>query len=375
MEIELVFDQMQTPIVNLVALYLLRFLPCLLLGLISGYVTKRYWPEASARPSERAARPAETKSAARPRASTSASDTLVYGALPLPKTAVDLPLPQKTQASGAKEAALLEKFQQAVLHDFINRLRNRFPDEPQRFLKRLQGEQMVADLNDYLARLIPKHDATLALRPETFGLAESLSQWKVKLRILQDFLDFSQGKIVAEMSNNECAHWTSKLEELVLYLEKLQEAIIKNVSRFSVDLADLLDEVDALYPEVRLSVGLALTIRHEGGDELHDSLKAVFCNLCDNALNARAKEIVITAKRDKEKGLLAITVSDDGAGLPDPSASHLFLTGVGQGSGTGLSKVRKIIKKVGGTVGVGEPVDGKGASFVLTLPRKVGEVK
>ena len=362
--------------------YLLRFLPCLLLGLISGYASSRYWPEGPAEPAgpagpastapAEAARPAEAE-AARPAAS--GGDTLVYGALPLPKTAIDLPLPPEAQASSPQEAAMLEKFQQSVLHDFINRLRNRFPDEPQRFLQRLQGEQMVTDLNDYLQRLIPKHNKALALRPQAFGLAESLSQWSGRLRALQDFLDFSKGKDVAQMSDNECAHWIGKLQELVLYLENLQEAIIKNVSLFTVDLADLLDEVDGLYPEVRLSVGLALTIRHEGGDELHDSLKAVFCNLCDNALNAGAKEIVITAKRDKEKGLLAINVADDGAGLPDPSASHLFVTGVGQGSGTGLAKVRKIIKKLGGTVGVGEPLDGKGANFVITLPRKVGEVK
>ena len=437
MPTKLLFHELPTSAFQVILPYLLRFLPCLLLGVISGYVSHRLnlareegdvtQDDAAASvapaalsnaislslpapslPAPSLPAPSPSLSPASPppnepiAESSVTADTIVYGALPLAPTAHDLPRAvlsaradlcgeisseraDRTNSSkettsaavtaSADGAALLEKFQQAVLHDFINRLRNRYPDEPNRFLSRLMSEQMVADLRDYLDRLIPKHTEALSLRPKVFGLVEMLPDWERQIRTLSDFLDWSKGLTIEDLTPNETAHWTSKLADLVLYLEKLQESIIKNVGLFTVDLADLLDEVDGLYPEVRLSIGLALTIRHSGGEGLADSLKAVFCNLCDNALNAGAKEIVITAKRDKESGAIAVTLSDDGAGLPDPSASNLFLTGVGAGTGTGLSKVRKIIRKIGGTVVVGTPVNDMGATFVLSLPRKVGELK
>mgnify|MGYP001550662094 CR=1 FL=1 len=390
---QLPFEKKDTPLLRLAAPYLLRLLPCLLLGIAAGVATVKTEDEEQKSKKEEGVPPSASKQSSQAEASSSApaegaeaatstGDTLVYGKAPLPPTLVDMPAapppelaaeapPAKEEASELPCAEMLETFQQALLHDFINRLRNRFPDEPERFLARLLRPQMTKDLRDYVERLIPKHAKALAQRPGAHGLAELLEAWAAKLALLESFLEWAGEMEGAESSPDDCRIWTTKLGELVTYLEKLQAAIIAFVGDFTLDLADLLDEVDALYPEVRLDVGFALTVRHEGGETVHDELKAVFTNLCDNALNAGAKQIVIKAKRNKGSGFIDVSVSDDGAGLPDPSASHLFLTGVGLGSGTGLSKVRKIVQRLGGTVAVGEPVDGAGAHFELNLPRKV----
>jgi signal transduction histidine kinase len=113
------------------------------------------------------------------------------------------------------------------------------------------------------------------------------------------------------------------------------------------------------------------------GDEV--LLRQAMSNLCRNAFEAcdQAKvspTIVIEGQRDVVHGLLRISVSDNGPGVPDDIGDRVFrpfFTTKAQGTGLGLALVQKIIVTHNGRVTVGNE-DGGGARFVVTLPASVG---
>ena len=109
------------------------------------------------------------------------------------------------------------------------------------------------------------------------------------------------------------------------------------------------------------------------GDEV--LLRQALSNLCRNAFEACAQarivpEIVIEGQRDPVHGVIRISVSDNGPGVPDGVADRVFtpfFTTKAQGTGLGLALVQKIVVTHNGRVTVASG-DGGGARFVVTLP-------
>ncbi len=111
-------------------------------------------------------------------------------------------------------------------------------------------------------------------------------------------------------------------------------------------------------------VGESDTVAAHGG-----LLARVLHVLFENAVraNAGAAALVITTTLARDASAVRITVSDDGAGVPDDIASTLFDEGVsGAGSsGLGLPLAREICRVHGGTLVLTAP---KPATFVVSLP-------
>jgi signal transduction histidine kinase len=109
------------------------------------------------------------------------------------------------------------------------------------------------------------------------------------------------------------------------------------------------------------------------GDEV--LLRQALSNLCRNAFEACAQarvvpQIVIEGQRDSVHGVIRISVSDNGPGVPDGVADRVFqpfFTTKAQGTGLGLALVQKIVVTHNGRVTVATG-DGGGARFVVTLP-------
>ena len=109
------------------------------------------------------------------------------------------------------------------------------------------------------------------------------------------------------------------------------------------------------------------------GDEV--LLRQALSNLCRNAFEACAQarivpEIVIEGQRDPVHGVIRISVSDNGPGVPDGVADRVFtpfFTTKAQGTGLGLALVQKIVVTHNGRVTVASG-NGGGARFVVTLP-------
>jgi signal transduction histidine kinase len=109
------------------------------------------------------------------------------------------------------------------------------------------------------------------------------------------------------------------------------------------------------------------TIRTRGS-----ALSQVWTNLIDNAVDASPTESQIEIATWTEPGLLAVSITDHGAGIPPETLPHIFeafFTTKPQGSGTGLGLeiVHRIVtQKFGGAIQV-ESTPGK-TQFVVRLP-------
>lgn len=105
-------------------------------------------------------------------------------------------------------------------------------------------------------------------------------------------------------------------------------------------------------------------------------LEQVIVNLAVNAFEAMpAGGVLSFATAVAEDGGVWLTVRDTGPGIPEEIRAHLFepffsTKHASEGAGLGLAVVHGIVSKHGGRIEV-ESVVGKGATFRITLPRKV----
>jgi signal transduction histidine kinase len=122
-------------------------------------------------------------------------------------------------------------------------------------------------------------------------------------------------------------------------------------------------------PRIRNEVPAALAV---DGDR--DQLYRVLFNLCHNAVEAGAHHVTISGSG--ADGLIAITVRDDGPGLPPKARDNLFQPFTGSarlgGTGLGLAIARELMRAHGGDIALIEST-GSGTTFRLTLPAPSAE--
>lgn len=151
------------------------------------------------------------------------------------------------------------------------------------------------------------------------------------------------------------------------------------LEREPVDLAALVRQVVGQYREL----GAGARIEMVGAERDFaieadpGALEQVLFNLVDNALKHGKRDgLRVSVTLAREGGRAAITVADNGPGIPYADQAHVFErfyrvhkhrsreTG---GTGLGLSIVQKITEEHGGTVSL-ESVPGEGTSFKVSLP-------
>ncbi len=107
-------------------------------------------------------------------------------------------------------------------------------------------------------------------------------------------------------------------------------------------------------------------------DVEHDSdqIHQVVLNLLLNAIQAIEGSGTVRAVVGSKDDCACITVSDTGRGIPEQQLSHIFrpfYTTRGNGTGLGLSLVRRIVEEHHGRINVSSEV-GKGSRFEVLLP-------
>ena len=107
---------------------------------------------------------------------------------------------------------------------------------------------------------------------------------------------------------------------------------------------------------------------------VRSQLHQVFINLITNACHAMPEGAGRLGVRTEQRGpdLLAILLSDNGAGVPPDLQNRIFepfftTKEGGKGTGLGLSIVRKIVTQHGGDICLKSEL-GAGATFIITLP-------
>lgn len=105
-------------------------------------------------------------------------------------------------------------------------------------------------------------------------------------------------------------------------------------------------------------------------------LQQVFLNIIDNAIDAIGKNggITVRTRAVTVPDEVVISVSDTGPGIPPDKLAKIFdpfftTKKVGEGTGLGLTISFSIIQKLGGNIRV-ESEEGRGATFIITLPQR-----
>jgi signal transduction histidine kinase len=144
-----------------------------------------------------------------------------------------------------------------------------------------------------------------------------------------------------------------------------------------IDVAALLaDVIDLLDPPASITIDVRPGMPIVNGHKLR--LQQVFLNLLGNAIKHRDKpagRIVVACSEADE--MYEFSVSDDGPGIEPQYHERIFVIfqtlqarDKVEGTGVGLSLVKKIIEAEGGTIGV-ESQPGQGTTFRFTWPRRV----
>jgi two-component system, OmpR family, sensor kinase len=142
-----------------------------------------------------------------------------------------------------------------------------------------------------------------------------------------------------------------------------------------VDLSEVVTEAAAELEPVagdhELSVDAPPGARVDGArDELH----RLVLNLMENALRHTDPGTAVEASVERRNGQVVLAVEDDGPGIAPELREKVFerfYRGAGDRSGSsglGLSIVRAVAESHKGSVTLEEPLDGRGARFVVRLP-------
>ena len=142
-----------------------------------------------------------------------------------------------------------------------------------------------------------------------------------------------------------------------------------------VDLAEVVTEAAAELEPVAgdhdISVAAPPGARVDGArDELH----RLVLNLMENALRHTDPGTAVEATVERRNGEVVLSVEDDGPGIAVDQREKVFerfYRGSGEHSGSsglGLSIVRAVADSHGGSVHLEEPLDGRGARFVVRIP-------
>ena len=188
---------------------------------------------------------------------------------------------------------------------------------------------------------------------------------------------------VAELRRSaEVAHRsTGRMTDLVDDLLVQARSGVPQIELVDVDLSTVANEVRTqfLSPARERSIDIELTTDGSTvvrGDEL--AFNRVITNLVSNALRfAPTYSVVAIDIRSGEAGTIELSVTDQGPGLSEEDQHQVFTRfwrgrNAGPGSGLGLSIVKQVVERHGGTVVVRSRF-GEGATFTIRVPAIAGQ--
>jgi two-component system OmpR family sensor kinase len=179
----------------------------------------------------------------------------------------------------------------------------------------------------------------------------------------------------AETQTGDSTH--ADLIRLAVAACRAVERVVLDVAVASVQLEPL--DLGALADDAVASHvlrGSDVTFEREAGvlgvDGDAVRLRQALDNLIANALAHGGADARVRVTRGD--GMVRLSVSDDGPGIPSGEETRIFEPGVRlghepQGSGIGLALTRAIVEAHGGTISV-EPPSGAGATFTIAVPER-----
>lgn len=160
-----------------------------------------------------------------------------------------------------------------------------------------------------------------------------------------------------------------------LSLDKLEQGNVE-IERELFDIAEFIQPVVKDVHFLRKK-GQHISHMHKGEHQVlldQKKLRYIMVNLISNSIKYSPENTAINLHSENAEGI-TITVEDHGIGIPEEEQKHMFNkffraknTGNVQGTGLGLTIVKRYVELMNGTVGfVSKP--GEGTSFIIELPQ------
>lgn len=176
----------------------------------------------------------------------------------------------------------------------------------------------------------------------------------------------------------------AQLVEDLLDLSRMEMGKVRLDQR-TVNLAQVIEAaVEAARPEAeRKCIVLVSVPDRTGSTVLGDAerLRQVFANLLGNAIKFTPKGGAVNLRMELEGDSVRVQISDTGRGISPEILPHIFdrfrqaaptSRRGSDGLGLGLAIVRNLVNHHGGTVAAESDGEGKGARFIVMLPRVQG---
>ncbi len=163
------------------------------------------------------------------------------------------------------------------------------------------------------------------------------------------------------------------------------DAELARAEMSEVDIGRLLETLVEIHGPARADRGNGLELALDGGPLLATGIESrlvqVFQNLLDNALSFSPSGAPVSVRAALENGTLAVTVDDEGPGIPEENLDSVFerfytqrpeSERFGSHSGLGLAIARQIVEAHRGSIAASNRYDGNGgiagARFTVRLP-------
>jgi signal transduction histidine kinase len=230
--------------------------------------------------------------------------------------------------------------------------------------RRMEHTNKLAAIGRLASGVAHEINNPLAIINEKTGLAKDLLTFSTEPPPKEKLLDLFESVLY---SVERCKRVTSRLLGFAKHLDLQHQWI---------DVRLLLREVlgflerEASYRNLNIIFDLPQDLPLLFSDR--GQLQQVFLNLLNNAFAAVKDkgEIHITAQELKSHEL-AVSIRDDGVGIPDEDLQHIFdpffTTKGAKGTGLGLSITYGIVDKLGGRIEVESAVE-EGTQFTVVLP-------
>lgn len=189
--------------------------------------------------------------------------------------------------------------------------------------------------------------------------------------------DKEKSKSYLDISQQELKRLNELVEKVLNISVEENEEMVLNKEKFN--LVELIKEV-ITRQQIKSGKGVHFNFENQmenpeiSADKLH--LSNVLNNLLDNAVKYSGKKVNIQMNLYKKNNQIHLSIQDNGIGIPKPYQQLIFekffrvptgdLHKV-KGYGLGLSYVKQVIEKHGGTIDL-ESENGKGAKFTIVLP-------
>jgi len=246
-----------------------------------------------------------------------------------------------------------------------------------------ESEDEVAELARTVDNMLgsldaARHDTHAALERQREFVADASHELRTPLTSLLANLELLAEELGGDQADTAQAALRSarRMRRLVGDLLLLARADARRTqSRGPTDLADVLIEAAAELGPMAEDHELSIDAHPAVVPGVRDDLHRLTLNLIENAARHTPPGTHIRASTAVENGAAILTVEDDGPGVPPELGRRVFerfVRGAGtgtRGSGLGLAIVRAVTESHGGSVVLEQPESGRGARFVISIPR------